>query len=61
MKVVSQLSKASERRERTGHLVVEDLHCREGTRDMKLGDCSVQEGVNPLAGLGDGQGRADGT
>ena len=28
---------------------------------MKLSDCSMQEGVNPLAGLGGGQGRADGT
>ena len=61
MKVVSQLLKASEQRECTGHLVVEDLHCQEGTRGMKLSDCSMQEGVNPLARLGDGQGRTEGT
>ena len=61
MKVVSQLLKASERRERTGHLVVQYLHCQEGTRGVKLGDCSVQEGVNSLSRLGDGQGRPHGT
>ena len=61
MEVVSQLLKASERRERAGHLVVQYSHRQEGTRGVKLGDCSVQEGVNSLAGLGDGQGRPHGT